>query len=135
MEVEAMAAAAYAWAKERRDYDALVLAEHVYIMARRKTTELIEPYIARGGSGSNQHESKGNEYMTLADYGFTKMQWYRRVRELEVPPERVDEYFDECIAKGWEPSLFGMLKYKQDAPPAVTHEDWCASLKPCDCKP
>jgi len=41
------------------------------------------------------------------------MQWYRRTKELELSQADIDEYFDECIAKRWEPSLFGLWKYKE----------------------
>jgi len=43
--IEAEAAAAKAWAKEQNDYETLVKAALVYILAKRKTTELIEPEI------------------------------------------------------------------------------------------
>lgn len=105
--VESMAAAAKAWAKEQNDYEMFVAAAHVYIMARRKTTELIRPDIKHGG------DWQGNNIVTLDDYGFTKMQWHRRVKELELPQEKIDEYFDECIAKRWEPTLFGLWKFHE----------------------
>ncbi len=102
--VEIVAAAAKAWAHEQSDYETFVKAAHLYIMARRKTTELIAPHISVG--------RKGNNAVTiLEDYGFTKMQWHRRVKELEIEPTAIDEYFDDCIARHWEPSLFGLLKH------------------------
>lgn len=125
--VEAMAQAARAWAKEQKDYETLIVATHIYIMARRKTTELILPYITHGGN------NQGNKAVTLSDYNLTRMQWNRRVMELEYKPEEIDTYFDECIAKHWEPSLFGMLKYNRNDPPAVQHAEWCNTNKPCNC--
>jgi hypothetical protein len=61
------------------------------------------------------------------------MQWNRRVQELQVKADEVDAYFDECIAKKWEPSLFGMMKYNRNDPPAVTHADWCNVNLECNC--
>lgn len=110
-EIEAIALAARAWAQESHDYEMLVSAVRVYILARRKTTELVQPYVRLGGNGSNQYGSKGNDMATLADFGFTKQQWNRRVRELGVTEEQIASYFDEVIAKGWNPSLFGMMRY------------------------
>ena len=72
MPIEAVAAAAKAWAKEQGDYAMLVNAMHLWIMARRKTTELIKPDVTHGGN------NQGNKDVTLMDYGFTKMQWHRR---------------------------------------------------------
>jgi len=86
----------------------LVNAMHLWIMARRKTTELIKPNIIHG---NNQYG--GNIVVTsLTDYGFTKMQWHRRIKELEVSEEEIAAYFDECIALAWEPTLFGLHLWK-----------------------
>jgi len=49
-------------------------------MARRKTTKLIEPYITHGDHGLQS--DRGNNVVTLANFGFTKMQWSRRTQEL-----------------------------------------------------
>ena len=108
--VEIVAKAAQAWAKEQNDYETFIAATHLYIMARRKTTELIQPYIQHGGN------FQGNNVVTLNDYGFTKMQWNRRVKELSLSQGEIDDYFDECIAKKWEPSLFGLWKYNEEQP-------------------
>jgi len=107
--VESMASAAKAWAKEQNDYEMFVAAAHIYIMARRKTTELMQPDILHGST-----DGYGNRDVTLADYGFTKMQWHRRVKELSIPPSEIDEYFDQCIAMRWEPTLFGLWKWKEN---------------------
>ena len=101
--VEEMSAAARAYAKEQGDYEMMVTATRIYLLARRKTTELILPEIQHGGQGNNR--------VTLLDYGFTKMQWNRRVKELQVEQEKVNTYFDNCIAKGWNPSIAGVLKF------------------------
>ncbi len=121
-QVEGMAQAAKAWAKEQNDYEMFVAAAHIYIMARRKTTELILPEITHGG----------NHIVTLNDYGFTKMQWHRRIKELEFTTTEIDSYFDECIAKKWELSLFGLMKYQTNEPP-VKHADWCNVKLSCNC--
>lgn len=105
--VESVAAAAIAWAKEQGDYELAVEAARVYILARRKTTELIEP---------NIYQFHGNRFVgsneelppTLEDFGFSKMQWLRRRRELEVSAETLNEYIDTCIEKNAIPSAGGM---------------------------
>lgn len=69
-QVEALAAAAKAWSKEQNDFEGVVKAAYVYILARRKTTELIVPNIRPPEFG---RPNKGNNIVTLiADYGFTK---------------------------------------------------------------
>lgn len=106
--IESASAAAIAWAKEEGDYDTMVQATKLYVLARRKTTELLKPFIQHGGNRQGQ----GNLPVTLMDKtGFTKMQWHRRVRELEVSIEDLEDYFDECISNGWNPSLAGLLKH------------------------
>lgn len=106
-EIETLATAAKAWAKEQGDYEMLVQAVRVYILARRKTTELIQPGIRQG-----QYGREGNDTVTfLSDYGFTKQQWNRRTKELGVSIDEIDAYFDECIASLWEPTLYGLLRY------------------------
>jgi hypothetical protein len=104
-QVESMASAAHAWAKEQGDYETMVKAIHLYMMARRKTTQLILPDLSK--------IAQGNKLVTLTqDYGFTKMQWHRRVKELEIPDHDLEAYFDDCIARHWEPSIFGLLKHQ-----------------------
>jgi uncharacterized C2H2 Zn-finger protein len=118
--VEAVAKAAQAWAKEQNDYETYIAATHLYIMSRRRTTELIQPYIQHGGN------FQGNQAVTLNDFGFTKMQWNRRVKELNLSQNEIEGYFDECIAKKWEPSLFGLWKYGNEQPSdEVTREQFC----------
>lgn len=105
--VEAMASAAKAYAKEQNDYEMLVQAMHLWVMARRKTTELIMPSIQHGGN------FQGHGVVTLNDFGLTKMQWNRRCKELEISEADIETYFDDCIAKAWEPSLFGLHLWKE----------------------
>ena len=88
--VESFAAAAQAWAKEQGDYELFVSAAHIYILARRKTTELIAPEIQHGGDRKGE-EYQGNGIVTLMDYGFTKMQWSRRVKELSITQSEIDD--------------------------------------------
>ena len=126
-QVESITAAARAWAKEQGDYEILVQATKIYIMSRRRTTELVLPEIKHGGN------RQGNSQVTLSDYGFTKMQWHRRVRELQIEQEKIDEYFDECISKGWEPSLFDMTRKQLPSPVLVKHQDWCNTKLECNC--
>src|SRR5688500_11908475 len=92
--IESMAQAAKAYAKEQGDYEGVVRAVRVYMLARMKTTELIQPYVQRGGN------FQGDNVVTLKDFSLTKKQWNRRTKELKVK-DRIDEYFDECIANGW----------------------------------
>ena len=118
-QIESISRAAIAYAKEQKDYEMMVEATHLYIMARRKTTELIAPEIKHGG------DKQGNNTVTLKDYGFTKMQWNRREMELSIPTESVDEYFDECISKGWNPSLYDLTRRNHAQGDKITHADWC----------
>jgi len=121
--IEEYSAAARAYAKEQNDYEAMVTATRIYLLARRKTTELILPEIKQGGS---------NNRVTLYDFGFTKMQWHRRVMELQIEQEKLNEYFDDCISKGWNPSIAGVLKYadgkhEPDAPPVMCTCSHCGN--------
>jgi len=94
MKVEAMSSAAIAYAKEQNNYELFMDAWRVYLMARRKTTELVK-------AGNND----------VTGIQFTKMQWSRRLRELEVEQEKIDNYFDELVSNGWQPSIAGMLRH------------------------
>lgn len=106
-EAEALAAAAKAWAKEQNDYEGVVEASRIYILARRKTTELIVPNIRQG-----QYGRESNDDVTfIADYGFTRMQWQRRKKELDVSLDEIDSYIDDCILKQVEPTKTGLLRY------------------------
>jgi hypothetical protein len=96
-QIEEVSAAARAYYYEQGNYEAMVEATRLYLLARRKTTELI--------SGER------NIDVTLAEYGFTRMQWHRRMNELKIEQDMIDAYFDECIAKGWNPSIAGVLRF------------------------
>lgn len=101
--IEEDSAAEAARAKEQGDYEKFVNATLAYILARRRTTELIRPKIKHGGRGFKD--------VTLEGFGFTKLQWFRRVKELEIPDEKLEEYFTECVAFGWHPSLNGAVSH------------------------
>ena len=94
-ELESISAAARAYYYEQQNYEGMVKATAAYFMSRRKTTELILT-------------GDGNTYVT---YGFTKMQWHRRMKELQIEMEKATAYFDECIAHGWNPSIAGVLSF------------------------
>jgi hypothetical protein len=112
-QVEVIAATAKAWAKEQGDFENVIEAARIYILARRKTTELIEPNIRQG-----QHGREGNDSVTfLEDYGFTKMQWQRRKKEIEnITIDDVESYIDDCIEKHSEPTSYGLIRYMSDDP-------------------
>jgi len=118
--VEALAAAAKAWARENDDFEKVVESARIYILARRKTTELILPSIHQGRPG------KGNDSVTfLEDYGFTKMQWSRRKQELEdVETKDIDDYIDDCIEKHVEPTVFGLLRFALQIIGDSTGNEW-----------
>lgn len=123
--VESIAAAAKAWAKEQDDFEMVVAAARIYILARRKTTELIEPCIIYGDHGLQGN--RGNNVVTsvgLADYGFTNMQWSRRKKELEVTPDDIDSYIDECIEMHTEPTTFGLLRFALQIIGDSTGNEW-----------
>ena len=97
--LEAASSAAMAYAKEMNDYETYMQMWQVYILSRRKTTELVKAEIERG-----------NTRVTDTEYGFTKMQWSRRIKELSVPVDVIAEYFDELVSNGWQPSINGLLR-------------------------
>jgi hypothetical protein len=97
-EVEKVSRAAIAYAEEQSDYDLYMQAWQVYLSARRKTTALVK------------YDLERNIDVTAEGFGFTKMQWSRRLKELSVPQEKIDEYFDKLVSNGWQPSIAGMLR-------------------------
>lgn len=120
MKVEALAASAKAWAKEQNDYMLFMEAALIYFMARRKTTELVMPHIRQG-----QHGRESNNSVTfLADYGFTKMQWHRRKKELEVTLDEIEWYISDCMERGIEPTIYGLLKEFGQVIPDSTGDEW-----------
>lgn len=124
--VEALAAAAKAWAKENDDFEKVVEAARVYILARRKTTELLMPELGhrRGGDRrSVQFQTDGA--VDLNEYGFTQKQWERRRKELEdVEPSDIDSYIDDCIEKHVEPTVFGLLRFALQIIGDSTGNEW-----------
>lgn len=99
MKLEAVSSAGMAYAKELNDYETYMQMWQVYILSRRKTTELIKAEL-----------DAGNMRVTDTEYGFTKMQWSRRLKELAVPDEAISNYFDELVSLGWQPSINGLLR-------------------------
>lgn len=97
--LESVSKSAIAWANEQMDYEMMVKATRIYILARRKTTELC------------LSEYEGNTRVTLSEIGFTKMQWLRRKREYEIAQERLEGYFDTVVANSWSPSLNGLMRF------------------------
>ena len=94
MKVEATASAAIAYANETNNYELFMQAWRVYLLARRKTTMLVQ-----GGN------------MDVTGIQFTKMQWSRRLKELAVAEQVIDDYFDNLVSNGWQPSIAGMLRH------------------------
>jgi len=117
--VESLAAAAKAWAREQKDFGGVIEAARIHILARRKTTELIQPGIRQG------QPKKGNNMVTLlSDYGITKMQWSRRTQELEATLDDIEAYIDECVDTGVEPTVFGLLKFSVQIIGDSTGNEW-----------
>lgn len=109
--VESMAAAAKAWAKEQGDFEMVVAAARIYILARRKTTELSMPFAPEhGGDRRSTQFQVDNDVDLKLEFGFTQKQWERRVKELEITEDDIDNYFDECIEMHVEPTAFGLIQ-------------------------
>ena len=117
--IEAASAAAIAMAKELDDFDNVIAAARIYLLARRKTTELIEPNIHVGRPNNGD-----NDVTFLDDYGFTRKQWSRRKKELEVTEEDVDNYICECIEMHVEPTVFGLLRFALQIIGDSTGNEW-----------
>jgi ParB family chromosome partitioning protein len=127
--VELLAAAAKAYHKEKGDFENVVAACRIYILARRKTTELIAPNIIHGGDRPSENDSNFEDdhivtLETLEDYGFTAKQWSRRKKELEVTDADIDHYIDECIETNVEPTIFGLLRYALQIIGDSTGNEW-----------
>lgn len=125
--IESMAAAARAWAKEQGDFEMVVAAARIYILARRKTTELSLSYAPGWGGdrGKNQYEEwQVDNIVHLPEFGFTDRQWSRRKKELEVTEEDIDNYFDECIEMHVEPTTFGLLRFALQIIGDSTGNEW-----------
>lgn len=126
-ELTAVAHAAQEYYRERGEYEKSIEATYCYIMARRKATELLKPFIKHGGN------KQDNQYVNLLDFGFTGTEWSRRKAELDIPEESVNAYFDECKSTGWFPSPYGLANYVKTAGERVVHQDWCDTRKSCNC--
>jgi ParB family chromosome partitioning protein len=113
--LEAKAASDKAFHKEQRDFEKAAEDCQNYIKARRHTTRLIEPHIKHGGDRTQSND----DVTLLVDYGFTRMQWQRRRRELDVPGDELDKYFDDCVMKGCLPTPSGLIGYMNN--PHVEH--------------
>jgi hypothetical protein len=71
----------------------------------------LRPHINPGRPRNDDHD-----VTILSEIGFTNKQWNRRTKELEVPLDQINAYFDEVIQNGWHPSLAGMSRFvRQDA--------------------
>ena len=109
-DLELFAELARCYAEEQDDYEMQVRAVKLLVYARRTTTALFEPYITRVGSPMSHAR-------TLTDFSLTRQEYARRLAELNVPEAEVEAYFDECIQKGWNPSIIGVVRYHADKQP------------------
>ena len=119
--VESLAAAAKAWAREQKDFGGVIAAARIYILARRKTTELILPGIKHGGHNKKQPD---NDVRLLEDYGLTDKQWSRRTKELDVTTDDLEAYIDDCVQLGVEPTVFGLLRFALQIIGDSTGNEW-----------
>ena len=111
-QAEAVWAANKAYAKEQNDFEGLLVSFTGWILQRRKTTELVRSALPGPGAYFGNQYQDGDESVTkLCDFGFSKMQFFRRCKELEVDPDVFHSYLDSCIEIGKQPSLFGMLRF------------------------
>lgn len=109
-EVEAMAAAARAWANEQENYELVIDAFRIYFLARCKTTELIAPNIRQGGDHKSENWDQSDIDVTLINYGFTPKQFSRRKKEL-ARRKLLDAYIDDCIINTAYPSIKGIVQF------------------------
>jgi hypothetical protein len=104
--IEATGAAGIAYAKEIEDYQGMLNATYLFIKARRRFTELLQPLIQHGG-----HNKQGSNVATLESFNMTRFEWNRRVKELDVPAEVIEAYFFEVSENNWNPSVAGLMNY------------------------
>lgn len=108
------------WAKESNDYVLLLNYFKLWILQRRRTTELVQAVLPGPGAFYGNQFLEGNNGVTkLVDFGFTKMQWHRRVKELEVPGSVFESYLDECIEMTRQPTLYGLLRFSGSSPVVI----------------
>ena len=100
------------YARETQRFDLVLKYFDAWIRQRRRTTELVQVLLPETGAFYGNQFVDGDDSVTrLIDFGFTKMQWHRRTRELSVPLHVLESYLDDCIAKSINPSLHGMLNF------------------------
>jgi DNA modification methylase len=105
-EVEAMAAAARAWAKEQENFELIIDAFRIYFLARCRTTELVKPNIKQG----RPKNKPDIDVRFLSDFGFDYKQFSRRKKELALR-KLLDAYIDECILLNEPPSIKGIIQF------------------------
>jgi DNA modification methylase len=111
--IEGVSKAQQALAKEQRDYEKVIEWGRIYILAKRKTTELIEPEIYHGPHRWDDRDApEGDSIPTIADYGFTDKQWRIRKKLLETIEDDVDNYIDYCKSEQQEPTTGGFISWK-----------------------
>lgn len=118
--IEGFAAAGQAYSKEHKLYDEYVRFARLYVLARRRTTEIVLPHVKHGGHNAKQLDQ---DVMLLEDLGFTWKQWNRRCKELEISENDIEEYFQECFSNGWWPSINGLFRFRSDD--AYTEKEDC----------
>jgi hypothetical protein len=107
-------------AEERGMYDVANEKWREYLLARRRTVELIRPTIKMGGRNrfTAAEKVEGNQAvtlysLTLADYGLTQMQWSRRLTEYRVPEDLANVYLDNCARLGVAATPTGIIAFAE----------------------
>jgi len=109
--IEGVSKAQQALASEQRDYEKVIEYGRIYLLAKRKTTELIEPNISQyHGNRFIGSDDIVTSYK-LSDYGFDKKEWSRRTKLLDFPADYIDEFIDDCVGKNKEPTFYGYLNF------------------------
>ena len=116
-QAEAVFKANSAFSKEQNDYEQMLIWFQAWVLQRRHTTSLVRSMLPGPGAYYGNQFGPGDENVTrLADFGFSKMQFFRRCKELEVDPDVFYSYLDECIEQTKQPSLYGMLRFAGTPP-------------------
>jgi hypothetical protein len=103
--------AAKALDNEQESYEIYMQAWRVYILSIRKTTELL---------------TAGHTQVTYGDFGWNKQEWHRRMKLLNLDIAKIDEYFDNVIAKGGQPAknhLYMIADGKDPSPMTYTSRE------------